>query len=78
MERSSPKKGWCKIILLKIWKNYLVKKKNLVKKFGQEYCCPKKIGEKRLVQKSFWSQTILPEKIFVEFYKDFGSLHPGA
>ena len=55
----------------KKWKNNLVKKKNLFKKFDQENCC-KKIGQKMLVQKSFC------QKKFDDFYKDFGSLLPEA
>ena len=64
MEKSSPKNYWLKIILVKKWKNNLVKKKNLVKKIVVK----KKLVKKMLVQKSFWSQTILPEKICIQKY----------
>ena len=37
VEKSSPKNYWFKIILVKKkWRNNLAKKKNLVRKFGQE------------------------------------------
>ena len=56
-KKSSPKNYWFIIILVKKWKNNLVKKKNLVKKI-----VVKKIGQKTLVQKSVWSQTICQKK----------------
>ena len=66
MERSSPKNYWFKIILVKIWNNNLVKKKNLVKKMvvkkniGQKNVGPKKFlvsnnfARKKFVSKNIW------------------------
>ena len=62
-KKCSPKNYWFKVILIK--KNNLVKKKNLVKKIVVK---SRKICQKILVLKSFWSQTILPEKICIQKY----------
>ena len=64
--------------------NYIVKLQRKFWKYRHDFIFCKflliiKISVKKmLVQKSFWSQTILPEKIFGEFYKDFCSLPPGG
>ena len=49
MEKSSPKNYWFKIILVKKWKNNLVKKKNLIKKIVVK----KKIGQQNVGPKKF-------------------------
>ena len=73
MEKSSPKNYWLKIILVKKWKNNLVKKKNLVKKIVLKKNWSKKRWTKKVFGlKQFWQKKFV-SKTFGDFYKDFGS-----